>query len=238
MTFSELVAILWRPISAAEWSALLLSLQVSLISILLIALPGVLIAWLLARVSFRGKSFLNGLVHLPLVMPPVVVGYFLILLLGPRAWVGSFLEEQFGLVLAFHFQGAALASGIMGFPLLVRSARISFEHTVIPLEEAARTLGASPWRVFYTITLPHAWPGILSGIILAAGRSFGEFGATISFAGNIAGETRTLPLAIFSSLQSPGNEDSALRLALISILLAYVTLLAGEYFIHRSGQRS
>ncbi|MDP7600318.1 MAG: molybdate ABC transporter permease subunit, partial [Rhodospirillales bacterium] len=184
--------------TALELEALYLSLKVALWSVLITLPLGLLFAWILARKNFYGHALLNGIIHLPLVLPPVVVGFFLLSLLGRQGPVGVFLHDAFGLTVAFTWQGAAIASSIMAFPLMVRAIRLSIENVDSGLEAAARTLGASPFRVFYSITLPLISPGILAGIILAFARSLGEFGATITFVSNIPGETRTLPLAIFS----------------------------------------
>jgi molybdate transport system permease protein len=191
----------------------------------------------LARKDFYGHALLNGIIHLPLVLPPVVVGFFLLSLLGRQGPVGAFLHDAFGLTVAFTWQGAAIASSIMSFPLMVRAIRLSIENVDSGLEAAARTLGASPFRVFYSITLPLISPGILAGIILAFARSLGEFGATITFVSNIPGETRTLPLAIFSLVQTPSGDAGALRLVVFSIILALAALLIAEYLAARAKRR-
>jgi molybdate transport system permease protein len=215
-------------LSAAETEALLLSLRVGLVSTLLNLPMAVMVATLLARYHFAGKSLIDGVVHLPLVLPPVVIGYILLLLFGRRGPIGAWLEESFGIVVAFRWTGAAIAAAIMSFPLLVRAIRLSLEGIDRRLETAASTLGASgPW-IFLTITLPLSLPGILCGSILGFARALGEFGATITFVSNIPGETRTLPIAIYSLIQTPGRETAALRLTMISIALSLAALIASE----------
>jgi|TARA_B100000959_G_scaffold145009_1_gene152283 molybdate transport system permease protein len=223
--------------TALELEALYLSLKVALWSVLITLPLGLLFAWILARKDFYGHALLNGIIHLPLVLPPVVVGFFLLSLLGRQGPVGAFLHDAFGLTVAFTWQGAAIASSIMSFPLMVRAIRLSIENVDSGLEAAARTLGASPFRVFYSITLPLISPGILAGIILAFARSLGEFGATITFVSNIPGETRTLPLAIFSLVQTPSGDAGALRLVVFSIILALAALLIAEYLAARAKRR-
>lgn len=220
-----------------EWSAVRLSLKVAACSALVCAIPGVLLGWLLARRNFRGKALLDALVHLPLVLPPVVVGYLLLYLLGQRGAIGQWLYQSLGISLAFTWQGAVLASAVMGMPLMVRSVRLAIELVDPGLEAAAGTLGARPPRVFLTVTAPLALPGILTGLILAFARSLGEFGATITFVGSIAGQTRTLPLAMFRSLQSPGGEQAALRLAVVAVLLSLAALLISEMLARRALRR-
>ncbi len=223
--------------TALELEALYLSLKVALWSVLITLPLGLLFAWILARKDFYGHALLNGIIHLPLVLPPVVVGFFLLSLLGRQGPVGAFLHDAFGLTVAFTWQGAAIASSIMSFPLMVRAIRLSIENVDSGLEAAARTLGASPFRVYYSITLPLISPGILAGIILAFARSLGEFGATITFVSNIPGETRTLPLAIFSLVQTPSGDAGALRLVVFSIILALAALLISEYLAARAKRR-
>lgn len=223
--------------TALELEALYLSLKVALWSVLITLPLGLLFAWILARKDFYGHALLNGIIHLPLVLPPVVVGFFLLSLLGRQGPVGAFLHDAFGLTVAFTWQGAAIASSIMSFPLMVRAIRLSIENVDSGLEAAARTLGASPFRVYYSITLPLISPGILAGIILAFARSLGEFGATITFVSNIPGETRTLPLAIFSLVQTPSGDAGALRLVVFSIILALAALLIAEYLAARAKRR-
>ena len=220
-------------LSALEQEALGLSLRVAVVSVL-VSLPfGLMVAWVLARREFFGKTLVNGLVHLPLVVPPVVVGYLLLLLLGREGPLGGFLYDVFGITVAFTWKGAAVAAGVMAFPLMVRAMRLSLELVDQRLEAAARTLGAGPFDVFVTVTLPLMSPGILAGTILAFARSLGEFGATITFVANIPGETRTLPLALYSLVQTPGGEAGALRLVLLSVLLALVALGASEVLARR-----
>ena len=195
--------------------------------------PGVLVALVLARGRFWGKALLDGLVHLPLVMPPVVTGYLLLLLLGRRGPLGQFLDEHFGIIVAFRWTGAALACAVMGFPLMVRAIRLSIEAVDRKLEDAAATLGASPFWVFLVITLPLTLPGIIAGMILSFARSMGEFGATITFVSNIPGETQTLPTLIYALTQVPGGDAGALRLTLISIAISMLALLAAEFLARR-----
>lgn len=216
-----------------EWSALELSLKVATWCMLLGLLPGIALAWLLARQEFFGKALLDALVHLPMVLPPVVPGYLLLVAFGRNGWAGKFLQEWFGVSLAFHWTGAVLASLIMGLPLLIQPIRLSLQLIDSRLENAARTLGAGPWRVFFTITLPLALPGIVVGAILSFSRSLGEFGATITFVGNIEGETRTLPLAIYSYVHQPGGEEPAMRLIWLSIALALGALLISNALTRR-----
>jgi molybdate transport system permease protein len=211
-----------------ELSALGLSLQVGLWCTALVAGPGVLIGWLLARVQFTGKAIVDGLVHLPLVLPPVVPGYLLLLLLGRQGPLGQWLDETWGIRLVFTWQGAVVASAVMALPLMVRAVRLAVSLVEPRLEDAARTLGAGPLRVWLTITIPLAMPGILTGLVLAFARSLGEFGATVTFVGNVAGETRTLPLAIYTYTQIPGGDGPALRLVVISVLLALAALWISE----------
>ena len=211
-----------------ELTALWLSLKIGLWCTALIAIPGIVTGWLLARVRFPGKAIVDGLVHLPLVLPPVVPGYLLLLLLGRQGPLGRWLYETWGVTLAFTWQGAVVASALMAFPLMVRSVRLAVTLVEPKLEEAARTLGAGPLRVWLTVTVPLSLPGILTGLVLAFARSLGEFGATVTFVGNVAGETRTLPLAIYTYTQIPGGDGPALRLVVISILLALAALWVSE----------
>ncbi|WP_246103138.1 molybdate ABC transporter permease subunit [Rhizobium straminoryzae] len=215
-------------LSAEEWTAIALSLRVSIVATLLSLPVGILVGYLLARGRFWGKSLLNGLVHLPLILPPVVTGYILLILFGRRGPVGAFLDQAFGLVLSFRWTGAALAAAVMGFPLMVRSIRLSIEAVDVKLEEAAGTLGASPVFVFLTVTLPLMLPGVIAGLILAFAKAMGEFGATITFVSNIPGETQTLSAAIYTFTQVPGGDAGALRLTLIAVALSMTALLASE----------
>ncbi|WP_220266111.1 molybdate ABC transporter permease subunit [Enterobacter sp. Colony194] len=220
-----------------EWQAVLLSLKVSSIAVL-ISLPfGILCAWVLVRCSFPGKSLFDSLIHLPLVLPPVVVGYLLLVAMGRRGFIGQWLYDWFGLTFAFSWRGAVLAAGVMSFPLMVRAIRLALEAVDLKLEQAARTLGAGRWRVFFTITLPLTLPGIIAGTVLAFARSLGEFGATITFVSNIPGETRTIPSAMYTLIQTPGGESAAARLCLISIVLAVMSLMVAEWLARISRKR-
>lgn len=212
-----------------EWQAVALSLKVSLWATALSLPPGVFIAFVLARCDFWGKQVLNGLVHLPLILPPVVTGYVLLLGFGRRGPIGGFLEQCCGLVLAFRWTGAALAAAVMSFPLMVRAIRLAIEAVDPKLEQVAGTLGASRLWVFATVTLPLILPGIVAGAILAFAKAMGEFGATITFVSNIPGQTQTLPSAIYSFLQVPGGEGAALRLVLIAVAIAMIALIASEW---------
>ena len=195
----------------------------------LVSLPlGIAVAWLLARYRFPGHAIVNGIVHLPLVLPPVVVGFVLLLLLGRRGPLGAWLDDWFGITLAFTWQGAAVASAVVAFPLMVRAIRLSIEGMDRRLETAARTLGAPPLWVFLSISLPLMAPGVLTGAILAFARCLGEFGATITFVSNIPGETRTLPLALYTYTQVPGGLDGAFRLMVIAIVIAFAALIGSE----------
>ena len=224
-------------LSPDEWTAILLSLRIALVATL-VALPfGIAIAWLLARTSFYGKALLDGLVHLPLVLPPVVTGYLLLISFGRRAPIGSFLADTFGIVFSFRWTGAALACGIMGFPLLVRAVRLSIEAVDRRLESAAATLGASPLRVFLTVTLPLALPGVIAGMVLCFAKALGEFGATITFVSNIPGETQTISAAIYTFTQVPGGDAGALRLVLVAIVISLIALILSEWLARRAGTR-
>ena len=219
-----------------EIEALMLSLKVALASVCFSLPFGLFVAWLLARREFYGKTVLNGLVHLPLVLPPVVVGYLLLVLFSQNGPLGRLLDSAFGLTIAFTWQGAALAAAVMAFPLMVRAIRLSLENVDRRLEAAARTLGASPLDSFCSVTLPLIAPGILVGVILAFARSLGEFGATITFVSAIPGETRTLPIALYGLAQSPGGEVGALRLAAISVVVAFAALIGSELLARRLGR--
>ena len=220
-------------LSPLETEALGLSLRVALWSVAGSLPVGLAMAWLLGRYEFFGKTLLNGVVHLPLVLPPVVVGYLLLLLFGRNGPLGAWLLTTFGITLPFTWEGAAVAAAVMAFPLMVRAMRLSIEAVDQKLETAARTLGASRLNVFVTITLPLIMPGVLAGAVLAFARSLGEFGATITFVSNIPGETRTLPLALYSLIQTPGGEAGALRLAVLSVLLSLAALAASEALARR-----
>lgn len=222
----------WTP-SPIEIEALILSLRVSVWAVVGSLPLGVLAAWMLARLNFPGKAILDGLIHLPLVLPPVVIGYLLLVGFGRRGIVGAWLYEMTGLTLAFNWKGAAVAAAVMAFPLMVRAVRLSIENVDRGVEAAARTLGAGPLRVFFTITLPLITPGILTGLILAFARSLGEFGATITFVSNIRGETQTLPLALYTLTQMPDGEIGAMRLCIISVSIAMGALVASEMLARR-----
>jgi molybdate transport system permease protein len=224
-------------LSPEEWEALRLSARVAAWATLVSLPAGVLVGWLLARVEFRGKLVLETVVQLPMVLPPVVPGYLLLLLLGTRGPVGGWLQETFGIVLAFNWKGAVVASAVMAFPLLVQPVRVAFRMIDARLERAAATLGAAPLDAFLTIALPLALPGILAGAVLCFSRSLGEFGATMAFVGNIPGETRTIPLAIYTLMHAPDGEAGALRLALLSIGLAAAALAASHLITRRAERR-
>jgi len=219
-----------------EWDAVALSLRVSLWAVLASLPLGIFTAYALARWSFPGKQIVNGLVHLPLILPPVVTGYLLLMVLGTRGPVGAVLAD-WGIVLAFRWTGAALAAAIMAFPLMVRAIRLSIEAVDPKLEQAAATLGASPVWVFATVTLPMALPGIVAGTILAFAKAMGEFGATITFVSNIPGQTRTIPSAIYAFLQVPGGEESAMKLVIVSLVVAMGALLLSELIGRRVAAR-
>jgi molybdate transport system permease protein len=220
-----------------EQEVLLLSLRVAFWSVLVSLPVAVAVAYILARTSFPGKTLFDAAVHLPLVLPPVVVGFFLLLLFGRRGPLGAILEEWFGVVVAFRWTGAALAAGIMGFPLMVRAIRLSFETIDRKLEAAASTLGAGWLGVFFTITLPLSLPGVITGVLLSFARSLGEFGATITFVSNIPGETRTLPLAIYTYTQTPAGDAAAMRLSVIAVLLSLAALYLSEVLVRRAARR-
>lgn len=220
-----------------EIEALKLSLWVSGWAVAASLPLGILVAWMLARLKFPGKSLVDGLIHLPLVLPPVVIGYLLLVLFGRRGVVGAWLYQTLGVTFAFNWKGAALAAAVMAFPLLVRAVRLSVEGVDQGLESAARTLGAGPFRVFFTVTLPLVVPGILAGVILAFARSLGEFGATITFVSNIQGETQTLPLALYTLTQVPGGELGAMRLCVIAVILGMAALVASELLAKRFAAR-
>lgn len=220
-----------------EWQAILLSLKIGVWSLVAGVPLALLLAWLLARCEFPGKAIVDGIIHLPLVMPPVVTGYLLLLALGRQGPIGGWLEAQFGIVFAFRWTGAVVAAVIMALPLMVRPIRLSIEAIDQRLEAAAATLGANPLLVFITITLPLALPGLLTGAILGFARSLGEFGATITFVSNIPGETQTLPIAIYTQTQIPGGESAALRLTVIAVAISFLALLASEYFARRLKRR-
>ena len=220
-----------------EAAVVLLSAEVALTAIAFSLIPGFAVAWLLARGRFRGKSLLQAVITLPLVLPPVVTGYGLLLLFGSKGPLGSFLEDNFGIVFAFRWTGAALAAAVMAFPLMVRPMQLSIEAADPGLEDAARTLGASRIMTFLTVLLPLALPGVIAGSILAFARAIGEFGATITFVANIPGQTQTMSLAIYSLLQSPTGDQAAARLILFSIVLSVLAIVASEWFARRLARK-
>ncbi|WP_113632343.1 molybdate ABC transporter permease subunit [Pectobacterium peruviense] len=224
-------------LSDYEWQAVELSLKVSVVAVACSLPFGILMAWVLVRCRFPGKSLLDSIIHLPLVLPPVVIGYLLLVAMGRRGVIGSWLYDWFGFSFSFSWRGAALASAIVAFPLMVRAIRLSLDAVDMHLEQAARTLGASPWRVFFTITLPLSFPGIVVGTVLAFARSLGEFGATITFVSNIPGETRTIPLAMYTLIETPGAEADAARLCIIAIVLSLAALMASEWLTNWSRKR-
>ena len=224
-------------LSNDEWTAVLLSLRVSMVA-MLVSLPfGIAAALLLARGRFWGKSLLNGVIHMPLILPPVVTGFILLILFGRKGPIGGFLDAHFGIVFSFRWTGAALACGIMGFPLMVRSIRLSIEAVDRKLEEVAGTLGANPAWIFLTVTLPLILPGIIAGMILSFAKAMGEFGATITFVSNIPGETQTLSSAIYTFTQVPGGDAGAWRLTFVAIVISMAALLASEFLAHLFGRR-
>ena len=220
-----------------EWIAIRLSLRIAIVATV-VALPfGIAIGWLLARKNFWGKTLLDGVIHLPLVLPPVVTGYLLLISFGRRGPIGAFLYDWFGIVFSFRWTGAALACGVMGFPLLVRPIRLAIEAIDRRLEDAAATLGADRARVFLTVTLPLALPGLIAGFELCFAKALGEFGATITFVSNIPGETQTLSAAIYTLTQVPGGDAAAGRLVVVAIALALAALIISEWFARRAGMR-
>ena len=224
-------------LSPDEWTAILLSLKIAFVATAA-ALPfGVAVAWLLARTQFWGKAALDALVHLPLVLPPVVTGYLLLIGFGRKGPIGAFLYEHFGIALSFRWTGAALACGVMGFPLMVRAIRLAIEAIDMRLEDAAATLGASRLWVFLTVTLPLALPGIIAGMVLCFAKALGEFGATITFVSNIPGETQTISAAIYTYTQVPDGDAGALRLVAVAIVLSVIALIASEWLARRAGAR-
>jgi molybdate transport system permease protein len=220
-----------------EWTAIALSLRIALVATA-VGLPfGVAVAWLLARKDFWGKALFDGIIHLPLVLPPVVTGYLLLISFGRRGPIGAFLADYLGIVLSFRWTGAALACGIMGFPLLVRPIRLAIEAIDQKLEQAAATLGANRLRVFATVTLPLALPGLIAGCVLCFAKALGEFGATITFVSNIPGETQTISAAIYTFTQSPGGDAAAGRLVLVAIAISLVALVLSEWLARRASMR-
>ena len=223
-------------LGAAEWEIVALSLKVGGAAMLVTLPIAFALAWLLARVRFPGRIVVDALVHLPLVVPPVVTGWVLLILFAPAGAIGAPLQAVFGTSVLFRWTGAAIAAGIMALPLMVRAMRLSIEAVDHRLEDAARTLGAGRWRVFRTITLPLSVPGVLAGAVLGFARSIGEFGATITFVSNIPGETQTLPLAIYAALQQPGGDATVWRLSAISVALSLAALIAAELLARRAGR--
>src|SRR5215467_257073 len=221
------------PLSADEIGIILLSLKVALASVAFSLPVAMAIAYVLARWEFPGKTLLDAFIHLPLVLPPVVVGFALLVLFGRHGPIGAWLADTLGIVFAFRWTGAALAAAIMGFPLMVRAIRLSFATIDRRLETVARTLGGSRLGVFFSVTVPLALPGIVTGVVLSFARSLGEFGATITFVSNIPGETQTLPLAIYSFTQTPSGDYQALRLSIISVVLSFAALVAAEWIARR-----
>lgn len=224
-------------LSPTAWTAILLTLKIAVVATLVATPLGIAIGWLLARKNVPGKMLIEALVHLPLVLPPVVTGYLLLLSFGRRGPIGMFLADTFGIVLSFRWTGAVLACGIMAFPLLVRPIRLSFEAIDQKLEQAATTLGASPWGVFRTVTLPLALPGIIAGMVLCFAKAIGEFGATITFVSNIPGETQTIASAVYALIQTPAGDAEALQLIVVSIAISFGALLASEVFARRAVKR-
>src|SRR5712692_8743423 len=224
-------------LSSEEWTAVRLSLQIALTATAFSLPIGLLAAYALARWRFPGKVLLDGLIHLPLVLPPVVTGYILLVLLGRRGLLGAFLADHLGIVFSFRWTGAALACGIMGFPLMVRPVRLAIEAIDRRLEEAAATLGANRFWVFLTVTLPLALPGLIAGIVLCFAKALGEFGATITFVANIPGETQTISGAIYTFTQVPGGDAAAMRLVIVAIVISLAALVASEWFARRAGTR-
>ncbi len=223
-------------LDATEWGIVALSLKVGGVAMAVTLPIAFALAWLLARVRFPGKVVVDAAIHLPLVVPPVVTGWLLLLAFGPNGPIGAWLQDWFGVTVLFRWTGAAIAAGVMALPLMVRAMRISIEAVDRRLENAARTLGAGPWRVFWTLTLPLSIPGVLAGAVLGFARSIGEFGATITFVSNVPGETQTLPLAIYSALQQPGADALVWRLSCVSVGLSLVALIASELLTRRAGR--
>ncbi|RYE37760.1 MAG: molybdate ABC transporter permease subunit [Hyphomicrobiales bacterium] len=223
--------------SPTAWTAILLTLRIAVVATLIATPLGIAVGWLLARKNFPGKVVIEAIVHLPLVLPPVVTGYLLLLSFGRRGPIGMFLADTFGIVLSFRWTGAVLACGIMSFPLLVRPIRLSFEAIDQKLEQVATTLGASPLRAFTTVTLPLALPGIIAGMVLCFAKAIGEFGATITFVSNIPGETQTIASAVYALIQTPTGDAEALQLIIVSIIISFGALLTSEWFARRAVKR-
>lgn len=228
----------WLDISQDEWRAIILSLKVASVATLFSLPLAVGLAFILARCQFPGKWLVNALVYLPLVLPPVVTGYMLLLLFGRKGAIGAFLESWFGIIFSFRWTGAALACAVMGFPLMVRAIKLSIEAVDVKLEEAAKTLGANRLFCFFSITLPLALPGIFAGAILGFAKAIGEFGATITFVSNIPGETQTLSAAIYTYTQVPGGEIGALRLTIVAVIISVAAVIVSEYLANRAAVRA
>ncbi|MCO6459517.1 MAG: molybdate ABC transporter permease subunit [Pirellulaceae bacterium] len=222
--------------SPDEWSAIRLSLQVAGAGVAASLPLGIALGWLLARQQFPGKTLIETFVNLPLVLPPVVTGYLLLVTFGRRGWVGRYLDEWLGVRFIFDWKGAALAAAVVSFPLMVRAVRIAFTSVDRRLEQAARTLGAGPWDAFFTVSLPLARHGVVAGAVLSFARCLGEFGATIMIAGNIPGETRTIPLYIYNQLETPGGIENSMSIVVFSVAIAAAALMIGEWLDRRSGQ--
>ncbi|KGQ18438.1 Molybdenum transport system permease protein ModB [Lysobacter dokdonensis DS-58] len=220
-------------LTPAETAAILLSLKVAVTAVLCSLPFGIALGWVLARKRFPGKLLLDTVLVLPLVLPPVVTGFVLLMAFGARGPIGMFLRETFGIVFAFRWTGAALACAIMGFPLMVRAIRVAIETVDARLEQAASTLGAAPWRVFLTVTVPLAWPGIVAGAVLAFAKALGEFGATITFVSSIPGETQTLSSAMYGLMQVPGGESGVWRLCLVAVALSFAAVFCSEWLVQR-----
>ena len=228
---------MWLNLTAQEWTAVALSLRIAVVATLVMLPFGIAVAMLLARKEFWGKALVDGIVYLPLVLPPVVTGYLLLITLGRRAPVGAFLADHFGIVFAFRWTGAVISCGIMGFPLMVRAIRLSIEAIDRRLEDAAATLGANGFWILVTVTLPLALPGIIAGAMLAFARALGEFGATITFVSNIPGETQTISAAIYTLTQIPEGDAAALHLVLVAIVISLAALIASEWLARRATAR-
>jgi molybdate transport system permease protein len=225
-------------LSADDWEVILLSLKIALVAVILVLPFAFALAYLLARGRFPGRTLLDAIVHLPLVLPPVVTGWLLLIAFGRNGPIGGWLEHWFGITVMFRWTGAVIAAAVMALPLMVRAMRLSIEAVDARLEGTARTLGAGPWRTFFTITLPLSRAGVMAGLVLGFARSLGEFGATISFVSSIPGETRTLPIAIYGALQVPGQEGTVVRLAIISVILSLGALVGSELLVRTQAARA
>jgi molybdate transport system permease protein len=225
-------------LSADEWEVILLSLRIALVAVIVVLPLAFALAYLLARGRFPGRTLLDALVHLPLVLPPVVTGWLLLIAFGRNGPIGGWLESWFGITVMFRWTGAVIAAAVMALPLMVRAMRLSIEAVDTRLEGTARTLGAGPWRTFFTITLPLSRAGVMAGLVLGFARSLGEFGATISFVSSIPGQTRTLPIAIYTALQVPGQEGIVVRLAIISVILSLGALIVSELLVRTQAARA